>query len=65
MLNKKIIDYIPEGDFAIWENEPLHNLSKDNQLAAFRHDEFWRPVDTLRDKIFLENLWEEGKAPWL
>ena len=65
VLNKKIIDYIPEGDFAIWENEPLHNLSKDNQLAAFRHDEFWRPVDTLRDKIFLENLWEEGKAPWL
>ena len=65
VLNKKIAEYIPDGDFAVWENEPLYNLSKNNQLAAFKHDAFWRPLDTLRDKIFLENLWDKGKVPWL
>ncbi len=64
VLNKKIINYIPDGDSVIWEQEPLFNLSKDNELGAFKHDGFWRPVDTLRDKIFLEDLWSKG-APWI
>ena len=64
VLNKKIINYIPDGDSIIWEQEPLFNLSKDNELGAFKHDGFWRPVDTLRDKIFLEDLWRKG-APWI
>ena len=64
VLNKKIINYIPDGDLVIWEQEPLFNLSKDNELGAFKHNGFWRPVDTLRDKIFLEELWEKG-APWI
>ena len=64
VLNKKIINYIPEGDFVVWEQEPLFNLSKDNELGAFKHNGFWRPVDTLRDKIFLEDLWSKG-APWI
>ena len=64
VLNKKIINYIPEGDFVVWEQEPLFNLSKDNELGAFKHNGFWRPVDTLRDKIFLEDLWRKG-APWI
>ncbi len=64
VLNKKIINYIPDGEFVVWEKEPLFNLSKDNELAAFKHNGFWRPVDTLRDKIFLEELWSKG-APWI
>ena len=64
VLNKKIINYIPDGDFVVWEQEPLFNLSKDNELGAFKHNGFWRPVDTLRDKIILEELWSKG-APWI
>ena len=63
VLNKKIFEYLKD-DFTIWENEPLEKLSKENQLVAFKHDNFWYPMDTMRDKIYLENLWDANKAPW-
>ena len=63
VLNKKIFDYLKD-DFTIWEKEPLEKLSKENQLVAFKHDNFWYPMDTMRDKAYLENLWEKNKAPW-
>jgi len=53
-----------EGDDTIWEKEPLEGLAAKKQLMAFRHFGFWRPMDTLRDKNILENLWDSGKAPW-
>jgi glucose-1-phosphate cytidylyltransferase len=57
-------DYIKGGDATVWEREPLEALARDGQLGAFRHDRFWRPMDTLRDKNELEKLWAEGAAPW-
>ena len=63
VLNKKIFDYLKD-DFTIWEKEPLEKLSKENQLVAFKHDNFWYPMDTMRDKAYLENLWDKNKAPW-
>lgn len=59
----EVIDYI-EGDETFWEREPLENLAKDRQLAAYRHRGFWQPMDTLRDKIYLDDLWQSGSAPW-
>ena len=53
-----------DDDSCIWEREPLEHLSKINQLNAFKHDGFWQPMDTLRDKIVLENLWSSNSAPW-
>lgn len=53
-----------ENDSTIWERAPLERLAADGQLGIFRHNGFWRPMDTLRDKIELENLWDSGKAPW-
>jgi glucose-1-phosphate cytidylyltransferase len=53
-----------EKDSTIWEREPLESLARDNQLGIYKHNGFWRPMDTLRDKIELENLWDSGKAPW-
>jgi glucose-1-phosphate cytidylyltransferase len=52
------------GDATPWEREPLESLARDGELAAFRHTGFWQPMDTLRDRIYLENLWERGRAPW-
>ena len=63
VLNKKIFKYLKD-DFTVWEKEPLENLSKENQLVAFKHDGFWHPMDTMRDKVYLENLWDKNKAPW-
>jgi glucose-1-phosphate cytidylyltransferase len=60
----QIFDYIKDGDSTVWEREPLEGLARDGQLAAFRHEKFWRPMDTLRDKNELEKLWDEGDAPW-
>lgn len=57
------IDLI-EGDHTTWEREPLEQLAAQGQLAAYRHSGFWHPMDTLRDKTYLESLWNEGKAPW-
>jgi len=58
-----VLDYIRD-DSTVWEREPLENLAREGMLAAFRHDGFWHPMDTLRDKNVLEELWESGKAPW-
>jgi glucose-1-phosphate cytidylyltransferase len=63
VLSPKVIDVIA-NDQTLWEQEPLEMLAKSNQLKAFRHSGFWQPMDTLRDKNYLEDLWQSGKAPW-
>ena len=63
VLSPKVIDRI-QDDFTIWEQEPLKGLAKENQLMAFKHEGFWQPMDTLRDKYLLEELLESNKAPW-
>jgi glucose-1-phosphate cytidylyltransferase len=63
VLSPKVIDLI-EDDSSIWERTPLERLAKSNQLEAFLHQDFWQPMDTLRDKQHLEELWSSGKAPW-
>ncbi|MEO7433190.1 MAG: glucose-1-phosphate cytidylyltransferase [Dokdonella sp.] len=52
------------GDETVWEREPLEALARDGQLSAYTHEGFWQPMDTLRDKIKLEELWQSGDAPW-
>ncbi|MDR0733048.1 MAG: glucose-1-phosphate cytidylyltransferase [Dysgonamonadaceae bacterium] len=59
----QIFDYI-ENDQTFWELAPMENLAKQNKMAAYLHKDFWRPMDTLRDKADLENIWNTGKAPW-
>ncbi len=63
VLEPGIFDYI-QDDNTVWEQDPLKNLSGDGQLMAFKHDGFWKGMDTMRDKIELENLWNRGRAPW-
>ncbi len=63
VLSPKVLELI-EGDRMIWEREPLETLASRGQLAAYRHDGFWQPMDTLRDKTHLEELWAGGAAPW-
>ena len=63
VLSPKAIDYI-EGDDCVWEKEPLQALAADGQLSAYAHKGFWQPMDTLRDKVLLDGLWESGIAPW-
>lgn len=63
VLNPKVIELI-SGDDSIWEREPLEKLAKDKQLNAFKHYGFWQPMDTLRDKNYLEDLWATGHAKW-
>ncbi|KRW64900.1 glucose-1-phosphate cytidylyltransferase [Stutzerimonas chloritidismutans] len=63
VLTPKVLDYLAD-DSTVWEQEPLMNLAGDNQLMAYEHQGFWQPMDTLRDKNHLEELWESGKAPW-
>lgn len=63
VLEKGVFDYIA-GDSTVWEEEPMKKLAQNNMLAAFRHHGFWHPMDTLRDKNVLEELWQSGKAPW-
>ena len=63
VLDKAAIDYI-DGDSTVWENEPLQKLAGNGQLSAFKHGGFWQPMDTLRDKNYLDELWSSGKAPW-
>ena len=52
------------GDSTVWEQEPLESLAHSGQLSAYPHDGFWQPMDTLRDRKLLEDLWASGKAPW-
>ena len=63
VLSPKVIEYIAD-DGILWEQGPLERLTKEGGLAAFQHHGFWQPMDTLRDKNHLEELWQSGKAPW-
>jgi len=63
VLSPKVLDLI-DGDETLWEKAPLENLAKTGNLQAFMHNGFWQPMDTLRDKTLLEDLWASGKAPW-
>ncbi|MCL4146625.1 UNVERIFIED_CONTAM: hypothetical protein GTU68_044142 [Idotea baltica] len=59
----EVIDFI-EGDQTVWERGPMEELAQSGNLAAYQHDGFWQPMDTLRDRNVLENLWSDKKAPW-
>ena len=63
VLSPKVTDYI-EGDDTIWERRPMEQLARNRQLAVYHHRTFWQPMDTLRDKTMLDNLWNSGQAPW-
>jgi glucose-1-phosphate cytidylyltransferase len=58
-----VLDYL-QGDATVWERDPLERLARDRQLAAYFHRGFWQPMDTLRDKNHLEELWANGSPPW-
>ena len=63
VLSPEVLNYI-DGDGCLWEQSPLMQLASEGQLMAYEHNGFWQPMDTLRDKVYLESLWDEGKAPW-
>jgi glucose-1-phosphate cytidylyltransferase len=63
VLSPRVLDYL-EDDSTIWEQSPLQRLAQEGELMAFEHSGFWQPMDTLRDKTHLEELWASGKAPW-
>ena len=62
-MEPSVIDLI-DNDNISWEEEPLNKLSNDGNLTVFKHNGFWQPMDTLRDKNYLESLWENDIAPW-
>ena len=64
VFEKEIFDYIKNGDSTTLERTPFETLAKEKKLTAFKHEGFWHPMDTLRDKKHLENLWTSNKAPW-
>jgi glucose-1-phosphate cytidylyltransferase len=63
VLSPRVIDLI-DADLTVWEREPMEQLALTGRIAAFKHDRFWQPMDTMRDKQLLEGLWSGGKAPW-
>ncbi|MFN8039408.1 MAG: glucose-1-phosphate cytidylyltransferase [Acidimicrobiales bacterium] len=63
VLEPQVVDYVA-GDDIPWEGEPMERLVAEHQLGAYRHQGFWQPMDTLRDRNLLENLWDTGRAPW-
>ena len=63
VLEPQVLQHI-EQDSTVWEREPMEQLARDGQLSAFTHRGFWQPMDTLRDKVRLEELWQTGQAPW-
>src|SRR3989344_1495335 len=63
VLSPSVFDYI-DGDSTVWESEPLERLAGEGKLSAYCHDGFWHPMDTLRDKLYLDQLWNSGRAPW-
>ena len=65
VLNSKVFDYIDNTNKCIFEKKPLEFLSKNKELMAYKHEKFWHPMDTLRDKIYLNNLLKKKEAPWL
>jgi glucose-1-phosphate cytidylyltransferase len=64
ILNPAIDKYIDEGDEVIWEREPMERLAANGELNVFHHEGFWQPMDTLRDKLVLEEMWQKNQAPW-
>ena len=62
-MSPKALNYIEDNN-TVWEQEPLKILAENGELMAFQHSGFWQPLDTLRDKNYLEELWAKGKAPW-
>lgn len=63
VLKSNALNYI-QDDATIWEQQPLNNLASDGELMSFKHEDFWQPMDTIRDKNYLEKLWLSDKAPW-
>ena len=63
VLDRKVFDYI-DGDEVPWETLPMERLTREDQLMAYRHEGFWQPMDTIREKNLLEDLWQSGHAPW-
>ena len=63
MLSPQVGRYI-EGDRTVWEREPMEQLAAEGQLTVYFHRGFWHPMDTLRDRRYLEDLWASGRAPW-
>jgi glucose-1-phosphate cytidylyltransferase len=63
VLEPGVFDYI-DGDATVWEQDPVERLANEGRLAAYRHSGFWQPMDTLRDKMVLEERWQSGAAPW-
>ncbi len=63
VASPKVLDYV-DGDASVWERSPMERLARDGQLSAYLHRGFWQPLDTLRDKQYLEHLWQSGSAPW-
>ena len=63
VLSPRVLDYI-DGDETLWERGPLERLAGEGSLRAYHHPGFWQPMDTLRDKNYLESLWSKGDAPW-
>jgi glucose-1-phosphate cytidylyltransferase len=64
VLSPKVLDYIPDDASSTWERAPLEQLATQGHLHAFRHYGYWQPMDTLRDKQLLDELWKSGRAPW-
>lgn len=63
VVNPTVLDFIKDDSIS-WEKEPLEELALMNEVVAYEHNDFWQPMDTLRDKIYLESLWKERRAPW-
>ena len=63
MLNREIFDYLGDGSEML-EAGPFEHLAEEGQMAAYKHDGFWAPMDTVHDREYLESLWESGEAPW-
>jgi glucose-1-phosphate cytidylyltransferase len=63
VVEPAVLDYV-DGDETVWEREPMERLAQEEKLAAYKHSGFWHPMDTLRDKVVLEEMWASGEAPW-
>ena len=63
ILSPKVMNYI-DNEETVWERQPIEKLADERQLSAYQHKGFWQPMDTLRDKVLLEDLWASGNAPW-
>ncbi|MFC0118861.1 glucose-1-phosphate cytidylyltransferase [Pseudoalteromonas xiamenensis] len=64
VLSPEVLNYI-DGDHVAWEESPVERLASERELAVYKHMGFWQPMDTLRDQIYLQSLWEKGEAPWI